>query len=154
MSDSADMQQINWRVSLAAAPQSEQHTLLSDFVRNALANILRLESAEHIEARQGLRDLGLDSIMSIEVTSLLEAQLSCSLPATLLFDYPTLETLTDYLSQNVLGLSDDNDTPTTDVADLGFDDDLASLLADLDQISDTEIQQRLSGSKQEQGETV
>lgn len=154
MSDSADTQQTHWRQSLEAAPLSEQRTLLSTYVRQALATILRLESAEQIEDRQGLRDLGLDSIMSIEVRGLLEMQLACQLPATLLFDHPTLETLTDYLNQRVLGATTDASQTRTETADFEFDDDLASLLSNLDQFSDAELQQQLTGSKQEQGETV
>ncbi|PWQ99245.1 type I polyketide synthase [Leucothrix arctica] len=149
MPDSADTQQKNWRESLVELPQNEQYRLLQDNIRQSLASILRLDSAEQIEARQGLRDLGLDSIMSVEVKGLLEVKLDCSLPATLLFDYPTLETLTDYLSQQVLGFSKQDNT-STEAASLEFDDDLASLLSNLDHISDAEIQQQLSGNKQKQ----
>jgi thioesterase domain-containing protein len=48
--------------------------------------------------------------MAIELRSYLQTSLGCNLRATLLFDYPTLETLVDYLAIAVLGL--EKSTPT------------------------------------------
>jgi myxalamid-type polyketide synthase MxaB len=42
--------------------------------------------------------------MSVELRNALAVSLDHSLPATLLFDYPTVEALTHYLAQSVLHL--------------------------------------------------
>jgi hypothetical protein len=46
----------------------------------------------------------MDSLMAIECRDALEASLGCSLPATLLFDYPTLFALVEHLFNEVLKL--------------------------------------------------
>jgi len=143
----ADTLQINVRHRLESAPKEKQYALLVEQLREIIVNALGLPAAERIEPRRGLKDLGLDSILSIEIRGRLEKALDYSLPATLLFDYPTLETLAQYLSKNVLGIITDNDTNTEQ--DLLLDDDLAALLTNIDQISDTDIQQQLIGNKEE-----
>ena len=156
--DSAGAPQAGWRQELEAAPEDEQYAVLVDHLRLMVARVLGLDTPEHIELRQGLRDLGLDSLMSIEVRSRLEVELECSLPATLLFDYPTVETLADYLSQTVLGLStkalETVETPEAAGLEVPLADELAALFADLDQVSDAEIQQRLAGTKREEGGAI
>jgi acyl carrier protein len=67
------------------------------YVQQKLAKILNLSSAEQIEPRQRFFDLGLDSLIAIELKHDLEKNLGRTLPNTLLFDYPTLEALVDYL---------------------------------------------------------
>jgi acyl carrier protein len=47
---------------------------------------------------QPLLSAGLDSLGAVELRSALEGRLSLQLPATLVFDYPTLSALTDYLT--------------------------------------------------------
>jgi myxalamid-type polyketide synthase MxaB len=138
--------QTGWLKTLTDAPETEHYALLLENLRSMLAQILGLPSPEKIGLRQGLRDLGLDSILSIEVRGKLEIELDTSLPATLLFDYPTLETLTDYLSKNYLGITSPGtqQTEKQDDAALLLDDDLSDLLADIDQISDMDIQQQFS----------
>ncbi|NEQ87682.1 MAG: acyl carrier protein, partial [Moorea sp. SIO2I5] len=59
-----------------------------------------------IEARQSLFNLGLDSLMAVELRNNLEKSTEHSLRSTLLFDYPTLEALVNYLLQEVLILED------------------------------------------------
>ena len=51
-----------------------------------------------------LDELGLDSLLAIELRNALARSLGRSLPATLLFDYPTLDALTDYVMCDVLAL--------------------------------------------------
>ncbi len=143
----------NWRALLAAATPEQQYPVLREQLQQLLAHILGLPAGERIEARQGLRDLGLDSILSIEVRSQLETELDCNLPATLLFDYPTIETLSEYLATQVLDLSrhtahSNTTSNTREAAQTAlFDDDLADFLADIDQISDADIQQQFAGKK-------
>ena len=153
--DSIEPVESGWRKTLASAPQDKQYALLIENLRGIIAKSLRLAAPQSIELRQGLRDLGLDSILSIEVRSRLEKTLECPLPATLLFDYPTVETLAEYLSKTVLGCTPAiTETPTTDQHNVLLDDDLADLFSDLDQISDSDIQQQLVSKKRKTGETL
>jgi hypothetical protein len=45
----------------------------------------------------------MDSLMSLELRNRLEAELGVKFPSTLAFDYPSLESLGDYVEELVLG---------------------------------------------------
>lgn len=62
---------------------------------------------EQIDARAALTSYGLDSLMAFEITGDLAGWLGRDIPATLLWDYPTIELLAKYLSQPDGGSSDD-----------------------------------------------
>jgi myxalamid-type polyketide synthase MxaB len=73
--------------------------LLTDLTAQ-VAKILGLNAAT-IDPTQGLSELGLDSLTTVELRNWLQTELGCRLPATLLFDYPTIAALTDYLVQTI-----------------------------------------------------
>lgn len=49
-----------------------------------------------------LFDMGMDSLMAVELRGRLERSLGVPLPSTLTFNYPTIRALTDYLLKEVL----------------------------------------------------
>ena len=59
--------------------------------------ILGVERAEQIDDQQGLMDLGVTSLMAVEFRNRISKRVGQRLPATLVFDYPTIEMLTNYL---------------------------------------------------------
>ena len=85
---------------LEAASAEDRWTLLSDHVKAAAAAVLGL-AADQIDVRKGLFDLGMDSLMSVELKSRLEAAIGCALPTTLTFKYPTVVALTDFLGERL-----------------------------------------------------
>ena len=89
---------------LEAAPVKERRAMLMAHLRSQLAKVLDLSTQEQIEPRQRLFDLGLDSLMAVELKNHLESTLACSLRSTLVFDYPTVEALVDYLATEVLSV--------------------------------------------------
>jgi NAD(P)-dependent dehydrogenase (short-subunit alcohol dehydrogenase family)/acyl carrier protein len=80
----------------AAAP-NQRRSIVQQHVRAHATKVLGLGAAHTIDPRRPLSELGLDSLMAVELRNALGVSLKRSLPATLLFDYPTLETLTDFL---------------------------------------------------------
>jgi aryl carrier-like protein len=50
-----------------------------------------------IEPEERLFDLGLDSLMAVELQNRLQTSLKCTLPSTLFFEYPTLASVAEYL---------------------------------------------------------
>jgi acyl transferase domain-containing protein len=96
-------QQTEFLQQLKSAPVSERRNLLLSYVRSQVAQVLGLGKPERIDIQQGLSDLGLDSLMSVELKNHLQTSLGCSIPTTLAFDYPTVEALTDYLAKEVMG---------------------------------------------------
>ncbi|SCL23249.1 Acyl transferase domain-containing protein [Micromonospora pallida] len=94
---------------LAVAPPQDRLDLLRRHVRDQVVAVLGLPATYHLEPRQKLFEIGLDSLMAIELKNTLQGQLGRTLPSTVVFEYPTVEALTDYLARDVLAL--DLDVP-------------------------------------------
>ena len=124
------------RDRLAAAAPAEQEQLLLDFVSSQVARVLGTGSPASIGEREPLHELGLDSLMAVELRNLLGAGLGLDepLPATLVFDYPTVDALEEYLAKIVLGRPEP--APST-VLDEPRDHD--ALLASIELMSDDDV---------------
>jgi acyl carrier protein len=62
---------------------------------------LRFEPGS-MTARERFFDIGMDSLTALEFRNRLESDLETALPATLAFDYPTLEALGNHLAESLL----------------------------------------------------
>ncbi|MBI3243488.1 MAG: SDR family NAD(P)-dependent oxidoreductase [Chloroflexi bacterium] len=91
---------------LTDALPAQQRKLLLGYVSNQVIKVLRLGSTQ-VNQRQPLNEMGLDSLMAVELRNLLGTGLGLKrqLPATLVFDYPTVEALADYLAKEALALT-------------------------------------------------
>jgi NADPH:quinone reductase-like Zn-dependent oxidoreductase/SAM-dependent methyltransferase len=83
---------------LAAVPASKRRAVLQAEVRSSAVKVLSLAPAHPVDLRAPLATLGLDSLMAVELRNLLGRAISRSLPATLLFDYPSIAALTDHFA--------------------------------------------------------
>ncbi len=83
-------------------PPARQQQMLRTFLREQARLVLGLDASETIDLNQPLRELGLDSLIAVELRNLLGSSLKAELPATLLFDYPTITALANYLFSEVL----------------------------------------------------
>jgi NAD(P)-dependent dehydrogenase (short-subunit alcohol dehydrogenase family)/acyl carrier protein len=75
----------------------ERRRAVEELVRTALVGVLDLPPETAFDPRQALRDLGLDSLMSVELRNRLQAALKRTLPATLAFNFPTCSALVDHI---------------------------------------------------------
>jgi len=95
---------------LSAAGQAERGALLITHVQQQVALILGHENEDAIPRAQGFRELGMDSLTSMELRNRLRSTLACELPAAVVFNNPTVEALAGYLAQTVI---EPNKTATT-----------------------------------------
>ena len=72
---------------------------MNEYVRLRVMEMLRLEPDRRPGIQHRLMDLGLDSLMAVQLRNLLESGLGLghSLAATLMFDYPTIASISAYL---------------------------------------------------------
>ena len=85
------------RSTLLAAPATRRRAVLLGHVREQALRVLGLQRDQVVNPQQPLNELGLDSLMAVELRNALGASLERSLSTTLLFDYPTLDALVDHL---------------------------------------------------------
>ena len=103
------------RVLEEAAPV-RRLALLADHVHRQALGVLGLPATYPLDAHQGLRDVGLDSLMAVELRNRLQASVRQPLPTTLAFDCPTVDALTRHLAA-LLRLDVGAATETGDGAD-------------------------------------
>jgi acyl transferase domain-containing protein/SAM-dependent methyltransferase len=95
------------RRRLEESPPGQAQEVLLEFVRECVIQVLRLDPSRAPDRRHGLMDLGFDSLMAVELRNRLATGLGLArrLPATLIFDRPTIEAIAEYLAEEVLGLA-------------------------------------------------
>ena len=85
---------------LTRAPR-RRHDLLVTHLRALIAEVLGFPAGQLPDPRRGFFELGMDSIMAVEVKRRLESGLCRAFPATLAFDYPNVESLVGHLEKEL-----------------------------------------------------
>jgi myxalamid-type polyketide synthase MxaB len=126
-----------FRQQLEVAPASNRRTLLMTHIRSQIAKVLDLKSVEDIDPQQGFSELGMDSLMAVELRNRLQTSLECSVPAAVVFDYPTVEALVEYLTQEMFPTESSSDS----AGELQSNhEEPASQKSNLNELSDSEAE--------------
>jgi 3-oxoacyl-(acyl-carrier-protein) synthase/SAM-dependent methyltransferase len=93
------------RAVLDRLPDSEHGQALIEYVRRTVARVLRRPDTSQIAGDQRLMDLGLDSLMAVELRNDLsrDLRLAQNLPATLMFDHPSIVDIARFLHGRMHG---------------------------------------------------
>ncbi|MEU8250469.1 type I polyketide synthase [Nonomuraea sp. NPDC048916] len=105
------------RGELAKLSPDDRRTALLDLVLGNVADVLGHASKELIDADRPFKDLGFDSLTSVELRNRLSAATGAALPSTLVFDHPTPTALADHFDMLLLGAAQGPSTaePAADV---------------------------------------
>jgi len=82
---------------LGAAPLEQRELLLVETLQGEIARILGLGSRSDVSPTRAFRELGMDSLVAVELRNRVAALSGLSLPATLAFDYPHVQALSRFL---------------------------------------------------------
>jgi acyl carrier protein len=88
---------------LQQAEPLERRALLTEHLRQQTAQILSLAAHNMVDEDAALHDLGLDSLMAVELRNTLQVSLERQLSPTLVLDYPTLRALRENLLTEMFG---------------------------------------------------
>jgi acyl transferase domain-containing protein/acyl carrier protein len=138
--DSTPASPASWLAQLENSAVADRRNLLSVLVCGEINRVLGAGSDHFIAPRQRLFDSGLDSLTAVELKNRLSSLLACSLSTTLLFDYPTLEALTNHLAA-ILSISfEANEVAEPVTASTTIDEQEAAL----DQLSQQQLEDLLA----------
>jgi acyl carrier protein len=79
-----------------------RHDLLVEFVQHEVAAVLGLGDATAVPIATGLFDLGMDSLMAVELKRRLERGVARPMPSTLTFNYPNVGALAKFLESQLI----------------------------------------------------
>lgn len=116
---------------------SDGLSVLIAYIQSEVAKVLRLEASKLPNPQQGFFDMGMDSLMGVELKNRLEASFGVSLPVTLTFEFPTIKDVAGYLARKVMGwelpAASDTELPKGE-------DEQALALSQVEEISDDGIE--------------
>jgi acyl transferase domain-containing protein/acyl carrier protein len=88
---------------LAAVAEGDRAGLLLEFVRSRVALVLGHDGADSVDPDRTFKDLGFDSLAAVELRNQLAQASGLTLPATLVFDYPTATAVAGFLGERLAG---------------------------------------------------
>jgi phthiocerol/phenolphthiocerol synthesis type-I polyketide synthase B len=83
--------------ALSHADGPRRRQLLEGLIRETVGRVLKIAPAR-LDSRKAMGEMGLNSLMAMELRNRLEAALGRSLSATLAWNYPTIDALVRYLA--------------------------------------------------------
>jgi len=86
---------------LANGSPASRKDLLAEFVRTEVAAVLGLRTPDLVDPSRSLFNIGMDSLMAIELKTRLERAVAAPLPSALAFNYPTVTDLVRFLDSIV-----------------------------------------------------
>nr|WP_255216985.1 beta-ketoacyl reductase [Myxococcus sp. AM010] len=113
--------------TLTAAPIEKRRQLLMDYVREQVAWMRGVGSSESIDPARGFHELGIDSLAALQLKNRLQDGLGVSLPATLVFNYPTAEKLATQLMDAFIPLEFTEEARVTSKSDAPVESPLEGL---------------------------
>ncbi|SPM37845.1 polyketide synthase [Mycobacterium numidiamassiliense] len=123
------MPESEFRIALRACQPERRHTMLFDQVAKLAAKAMGLRPGESLDPSTGFFQLGMDSLMSAMLRRALSDDLGEALPVSVIFDYPTVYSLSDHLA-SVLPELEATDEPTADAYDELDEDELLAELSE------------------------
>jgi acyl transferase domain-containing protein/NAD(P)-dependent dehydrogenase (short-subunit alcohol dehydrogenase family)/acyl carrier protein len=126
----------------AAAAGTPRRAAIELFLKEQVARVLR-QATGRIDAAKPFRSLGLDSLMGLELRNRLEVELSLQLPASVVWNYPTVKALAPHLA-SLLGIPIDaprsNEVVATPASSA---EEIDSLLYEIENLAGDEVRRLL-----------
>jgi acyl carrier protein len=128
----------SWIEKWRAVPAMRRGPMLEQQLQRLAARILGLEDGMRVPSSQALHELGLDSLMAVELRNAISKVVEQPLVTTLLFSYPTIESLVGHLLDLVFGSST---PPAEAVSEPTSQSAVIDVLEQIERLSDEEVEQ-------------
>ena len=86
-----------FRKELRECAPERRRALLADHIASLASAVIGFSADQALDPNAGFFQLGMDSLMSVTLQRRLAASLGLALPAALIYEYPTVSSLTDAL---------------------------------------------------------
>ncbi len=123
----------SFRIALGNCEPGKRRQMLTDQVCESVADVMGLGSPQLLDRSLGFFQSGMNSLMTVALRRSLGETLGLELPASVLFDYPTIDALADHLCQTLPETTEAAEDQSADGHDDTYDD-----------LDDDELLQKLS----------
>jgi len=130
----------DWRLKIESAPQDKRNEMIVLAVLDVVGSVLRVKP-ENLRPDQPLTDLGLDSLMAVEIETSLESAIGVALPPASLMRARTIAQIASLIAEYVDG---SKSSPSKPLAESSIESAPAETV-DLDAFSDEEIERLFTG---------
>lgn len=93
------------RERLADLPSAQRHNEVLGLVESEIGSVLGYRRGQAIPAEQPFRELGFDSLAAVELRNRLMAATGLTLSASVVFDYPTADSLAAHLLEHLFDMT-------------------------------------------------
>lgn len=128
----------DWRLKVEAAAPEKRPEIILQAVLDIVGGVLRVKP-ESLRPDQPLTDLGLDSLMAVEIETSLERSLGVALPPASLMRARTIKQIVGLICEHLSGTENGKDAPPSEPP--------PEEIVDLDEFSDEEIEQLLRNTE-------
>jgi NADPH:quinone reductase-like Zn-dependent oxidoreductase/acyl carrier protein len=87
--------------ALLSAPPNERSATIDEFVRGKVADVLHIDDVDSVDSRTEFVQLGLDSLVAVELKNALESAFRIPLPASIAFDCPSPGQLAEFIEAHL-----------------------------------------------------
>jgi acyl transferase domain-containing protein/NADP-dependent 3-hydroxy acid dehydrogenase YdfG/acyl carrier protein len=134
----------SWLPRLRAARDVDHRNVLQELLVEALGTVLQ-QAPDRIDVTAPFKSMGVDSLMGLELRNRVERATATKLPATLVWNYPSVALLAQELSRRLQAAGPVQQVAVSVSEGLASHDDFEELLADLEKMSDDDARRLLAG---------
>jgi len=139
-----------FRRTLEEMPLVRRRALLIRHVRDEVAHVMGVPPSQPIDVRRGLFEMGMDSLMALDLKNRLRSSIGLDVPPTVVFEFPNIEAIAGFLAEQLepagaveesaVNLASTGELPPAgdDEAGAGID-----LLARIEQMTDEDVERKL-----------
>jgi acyl transferase domain-containing protein/NADPH-dependent curcumin reductase CurA/nucleoside-diphosphate-sugar epimerase/acyl carrier protein len=131
---------VSFAQQLEKTAPEDRRAALAKHVTEQVARVLGLRSDAALRSDRGFSELGMDSLMSVELSNRFKESLGRPIQTTLAFEHPTIAAVTDHLGW-LLGIGAEAVEETKAAVESG---ERESLLADVERLSEDEAEATLA----------
>jgi acyl carrier protein len=132
----------DWRLRIESASPDEREAVIGEAVKDVVGSVLRVKP-DTLRHDQPLTDLGLDSLMGVEIENSLESAIGVALPPTSLMRARTIGQIVSLIAERVGGKSGGAPAPAAPVVVVAPPVAAQAEEVDIDALSDEDLDRLL-----------
>ncbi|MCF2144947.1 type I polyketide synthase [Desmonostoc muscorum LEGE 12446] len=122
---------------LEKTPPNKQYAVLVSFIQTEALAVLGLDPSQRLQPHIGFFEMGMDSLMALDLKNRLQAAIAQEISVSVIFEYSNIESLSRYLISEFFS-QESLETSTSESEE--DPEEMTQLLAEIQQLSEAELE--------------